>query len=444
LRMVGLRNKKSLALAAVIIAACVAAAVVDSRMGVTSDAHWWKGNLHTHSLWSDGDDFPDMIAQWYKDHDYQFLGISDHNVLAEGDRWMDVDTPRLKTNSKALREYIYRMGESWIEQRTVDGKQQVRLKPLSDYRKRFEEPGKFLLLQNEEITDKFEKLPIHLCATNVKELIQPKGGNSVREVMQNDVDAVHEQRRRTNQPMFPHLNHPNFGWALTAEDIADVKGERFFEVYNGHPTVYNNGDELRAGMDKIWDVALTRRISKALESKTTPEPLYGLGVDDAHNYHTFDGKKSIAGRGWVMVNAPELTPTALITAMEAGDFYAATGVRLKSVVRAKDRLSVEIDAERGVQYTIRFYGTRKGYDPKSYGVLSGSGQPLVTTRRYSADIGAVLSEKRGKSATYHLKGDELYVRAKIISTKTKWLGLNASDTELAWTQPVIPSLMDEK
>ena len=29
---------------------------------------WWKGNLHTHSLWSDGDDFPEMIAEWYKQH----------------------------------------------------------------------------------------------------------------------------------------------------------------------------------------------------------------------------------------------------------------------------------------------------------------------------------------------------------------------------------------
>ena len=29
---------------------------------------WWKGNLHTHSLWSDGDDFPEMVADWYKRH----------------------------------------------------------------------------------------------------------------------------------------------------------------------------------------------------------------------------------------------------------------------------------------------------------------------------------------------------------------------------------------
>ena len=51
---------------------------------------YWKGNLHTHSLWSDGDDFPDMIADWYKSHGYNFLGMTEHNVIAEGDRWVDV------------------------------------------------------------------------------------------------------------------------------------------------------------------------------------------------------------------------------------------------------------------------------------------------------------------------------------------------------------------
>ena len=44
---------------------------------------WQKGNLHAHSLWSDGDDFPEMIIQWYKDNNYQFLALSDHNTISE-------------------------------------------------------------------------------------------------------------------------------------------------------------------------------------------------------------------------------------------------------------------------------------------------------------------------------------------------------------------------
>ncbi|NND80278.1 MAG: histidinol-phosphatase, partial [Maribacter sp.] len=26
---------------------------------------WFKGNLHTHSYWSDGDEFPEVIMEWY-------------------------------------------------------------------------------------------------------------------------------------------------------------------------------------------------------------------------------------------------------------------------------------------------------------------------------------------------------------------------------------------
>jgi hypothetical protein len=48
---------------------------------------WWKGNTHTHSWWSDGDTPPEVIAAWYKQHDYQFLVFSDHNIMQEGEKW---------------------------------------------------------------------------------------------------------------------------------------------------------------------------------------------------------------------------------------------------------------------------------------------------------------------------------------------------------------------
>ena len=35
----------------------------DRLAALRDDAPWfWKGNLHTHSFWSDGDDFPEMVA----------------------------------------------------------------------------------------------------------------------------------------------------------------------------------------------------------------------------------------------------------------------------------------------------------------------------------------------------------------------------------------------
>ena len=57
-----------------------------------SNSKWWKGNLHTHSFWSDGDDFPEMIVSWYVENGYNFLALSDHNILQEGDKWIFLST----------------------------------------------------------------------------------------------------------------------------------------------------------------------------------------------------------------------------------------------------------------------------------------------------------------------------------------------------------------
>ena len=42
-----------------------------------AEPRWLKGNLHTHSLRSDGNDYPEMIVDWYARHGYQFLALSD-------------------------------------------------------------------------------------------------------------------------------------------------------------------------------------------------------------------------------------------------------------------------------------------------------------------------------------------------------------------------------
>src|SRR5262245_2463070 len=53
-------------------------------------ARWWRGNLHTHTFWSDGDDFPESVVDWYKRNGYQFLALSDHNVFQEGTKWLSI------------------------------------------------------------------------------------------------------------------------------------------------------------------------------------------------------------------------------------------------------------------------------------------------------------------------------------------------------------------
>ena len=53
-----------------VLAGC--AVLPPGQRGDDGGAKWWKGNLHTHSLWSDGDDFPEMIMDGYKSRGWQF------------------------------------------------------------------------------------------------------------------------------------------------------------------------------------------------------------------------------------------------------------------------------------------------------------------------------------------------------------------------------------
>ena len=390
---------------------------------------WWKGNLHTHSLWSDGDQYPEMIAAWYKEQGYHFLALSDHNTLSDHERWIPIT--RNKAGDAALAKYVARFGEDWVERREIEGARQVRLKMLSEFRSLVEEPDRFLMIQSEELTAKFRSAPIHINATNVREFIAPRGGNSMIEVMQNNVNAVMEQRQRTGVPMFPHINHPNFGWAITAEELMQLENDRFFEVYNGHPQVHNAGDELHAGTDRIWDIILSERLAELGKPL-----LFGLAVDDSHHYHGEPKKDSRPGRGWVMVRAAKLSAEDLIASLEAGDFYASSGVVLKEVRRKNEEIAIEIEAEPGVSYQTEFIGTRRGYDRTRVPILSENGSPLRITNTYSKEIGAVLASVEGNAARYVFKGDEIYVRARVTSTKLKANPSSAGEFERAWIQPV--------
>jgi hypothetical protein len=419
----------------------------------SAEARWFKGNLHTHSLWSDGDDYPEMIADWYKREGYHFLGISDHNVLQQGQRWFELKAPvsiggnvNQRGGGPVLEKYLRRFGPDWVELREADGKRSVRLKPLDEYRSLLDEPGRFLMIPSEEVSSTWKRPkttamtreqsgPVHINITNPREFVAPvlNSDNAVS-IMNTVVDAVAAQREQTGQPMFAHINHPNFRWGVTVEELMQVRGEKFFEVYNGHPGVNNAGDATHLSMDEMWDAMLTLRLVQL-----NLPIVYGVGVDDSHHYHERAIGKSNTGRGWVMVRAKHLTAESIVRAMEEGDFYSTSGVTLTELVREKNQLALTIKAEPGVTYRTQFIGTRKGVSTAAELIPPPTDQPQQTLphSRYSKDIGAVLAEVEGAKASYTLRGDELYVRAKIISSKPKVNGSVEGEFETAWTQPLV-------
>jgi hypothetical protein len=317
-------------------AAGAASLVLDALAGQAPPAGWYKGNTHTHTLNSDGDSTPDEVVQWYRTRRYHFLVLTDHNFLT-----------------------------------SVDG-----LNALHGA------DGKFLVIRGEEVTDAFEGKPLHVNGLDVASKVDPQKGSSVTEVLQRNVDAIRKAGG------VPHINHPNFGWAVTTDELRQVRNNKLFEIFNGHPQVNNQGGGGAPGLEAVWDAILT--------SGTL---LYGIAVDDAHTFKD-PGNPAVAGpgRGWVMVRAPRLEPRAILEAMERGDFYATTGVTLADYQATSTSISLKVATTTFSKYRIQFIG-------------SG---------------GKLLSEVLAPSAAYTFTGTEGYVRVKVLE----------SNGFAAWTQPV--------
>ena len=257
---------------------------------------WYKGNTHTHTVNSDGDSTPDEVVRWYRDHRYNFLVLTDHNFLTE--------TSGLNALHGA--------------------------------------DEKFLVIPGEEVSSSFEKKPLHINALDPSRVVQAQTvGTSVVDLLQKNVDAI----RMANG--VPHINHPNFRWAITADELAALRNNKLFEVYNGHPQVNNAGGDGYQSLEEMWDAILSRGVL-----------LYGLATDDAHEFKKLaDLRSSRPGMGWIVVRAAKLEARAILEAMERGDFYASTGVELADYQASADSISITVKPTAAwAGYRIRFIG----------------------------------------------------------------------------------------
>jgi hypothetical protein len=321
---------------ALIFAVLLLGAIATSQTQAPPPAlKWYKGNLHTHTLNSDGDSTPFEVATWYREHGYQFLVLTDHNYLTD---------VAVMNGILAARE-------------------------------------KFVLIPGEEVTGSFEKKPMHMNALNPAAQIAPQTGASMAETIQNNLNIIRKAGA------LPSLNHPNFHWAISIEDMLKVDGLTHFEVYNGHPQVNNPGGGGLPSLDQMWDAQLT-----------AGRRLYGIAVDDAHHFKKFGPDSSNPGRGWVNVRASSLSADSIIRGLQNGDFYSSSGVKLSDMRFSEGTYSLAIDSAEWEKTTTRFIGAG----------------------------GKVLATSFEKNPSYRLSPADKYVRARVESS--------AGTT--AWTQPV--------
>lgn len=295
---------------------------------------WYKGNTHAHTTESDGDSSPEYVARWYRDHGYDFLVLSDHNVF---------------TDPETLAHLV---------------------------------DSTFLLVPGEEVTSSFEEASVHVNGLNLPHVVEARTAESLVATIQANVDAIREVEG------VPHINHPNFRWSFGVEELRQIENDRLLEIWNGHPTVHNEGGGGSPSLEEIWDILLTGG-----------KRIYGIAVDDAHHFQgEFGADRANPGRGWVSVRADALEASALMEALEAGHFYASTGVELDDIVVGGDTMTVRIRQDRDFAYRTAFIGSS----------------------------GAILGETEANPAVFVLDGETGYVRARVTSSRG----------DVAWTQPV--------
>ncbi len=324
-------------------------------------ARWYKGNTHAHTVLSGhGDSSPEHVAAWYHDRGYNFLILSEHNIFIDPD---SVELPADRRDD-------------------------------------------FILIPGEEITG---NKVIHTTAMNIHGLVDWNADHEHKhQIIQSHVDSTIEAGGT------PILNHPNFRWAVTTDDMLPVQRLHLFELFNGHPAVHNFGDAVRPSTETMWDELLTKGML-----------IYAVSSDDAHEFQSLADTLSNPGRGWIMVHANDLTPAAVTRAIQRGDFYATSGVVLDAVERGTDSYQVAVNSEATEKELQSPY-------------VIGHRDDETTSRGYEisfiGDDGKVLKHVEGAVASYAISDDASYIRAKITYTRPAEDG--SAEAFYAWTQPV--------
>jgi hypothetical protein len=278
-------------------AAYEAAAPIAANAATCQTPQWWKGQTHAHANWGVPQlptTSPDVVARWYREHNYNFVSVTDLNYYT----------------------------------------------PPGGLKAVFDAPGRFLVIPGEEPSREPKGVGVQIIDTIGLGITGPvdvaavTGATSV-EVLNSEAQAI---RRAGGLPI---AAHPNLTYALSAADLIGsdrTREPRFFEVWNTEPGMNNLGGGGKPSTEQMWDEALT-----------TGRAMYGVAADDSHHFYTAvasqrqDEPLSNPGRAWIMVRSCELSWDALRTAMLAGDFYATTGITLLDYRASRAGVSLKLD-----------------------------------------------------------------------------------------------------
>ena len=356
----------------------------------STQARWFKGNTHAHAgmllhgFVPHGDSSAASVASWYRDHGYDFAVITDHN------RFTDPSSPDLAKIQS--RDFILIPG----------------VEVTSDYR-------------FAGATQDGERA-IHTTALNVREAPSSDFANTPSR----DILAAHIERTRAAGGI-TIVNHPNYHDEIKAADMIGLPGLHLFEVFNGEIEAHNDGGRDGVSTEQLWDTLLTAGMR-----------VYGVAADDAHYFKLssfttqYRGTFTLPGSAWIMVSAAQLTPGAIVSAIEHGRFYATTGVVLKELRYDPQHYRVAVDLAATEASLTNTFVTEAAH------CLPADRAPGLTIE-FIGRGGQVLKTIQGDTAETEIEPADGYVRARVTLVAVVKTRLDDAPTPhlfTAWTQPV--------
>ncbi|MBQ9874917.1 MAG: hypothetical protein IJM30_10675 [Thermoguttaceae bacterium] len=420
---------------------------------------WYKGNIHCHSQWSDGQDLPEAVVDGYKKNGYDFLSLTDHNILHKEDlrftgfgmnytpsdlKQFDGETSFWKKIQPSyawpnlIQDHVAKARELFGEdsvtlKETADGTY-CRMKTEKELREQFAEEGKFLLIPGFEMTANL----VHVNLINVDKdffMEDPSITNLVAKLFDYAKDFYGDPE---SEPYLFTVNHPLWQYYnIQPSDLFQRPGIRYLEI--------GNNDTSWAYIPEAWTPEQLWDIVNAYRAKNDQPTLYGDGTDDSHGVFRQDYK---AYHSWTGVYADALETEEIIKAMKRGRSYVSTALEFAEISFDGKTLGVKINPKVEGEYKIEFVGTKKDYD-ETFKVVETGGDAANTPKRtvecWSKEIGKVLETADGTEASYTLKSDDLYVRAKAyrVGAGMSYHGTASNKPTLlsadaAWTQPYRP------
>ena len=261
----------------------------------SANGMWVKGNTHTHTTMSDGSKSPEYVVNWYKDHGYNFLAITDHHVF---------------TDPKNL---------SYLETEN------------------------FILLPGQEVTGRQfpSKRSMHMTALRINKAIPRDLEKNMAETIRAFLDRIE------GNGGIAILNHPNYGYSLDYRDFEVDERIKLFELYCYGAGSHNEGNFFHPQVEQTWDTVLSHGLT-----------MYGLATDDAHHFapEPFGPERDNPGGAWVMVKVNELTPEEVYKNLLNGNFYSSTGPELSDYTYDGKSIHIAVKPEKDTTYRILFIG----------------------------------------------------------------------------------------